>query len=69
MLVAAWPASASEPLSNINVKRPALVVNKKGEALVTYTMATGKLRHVLVWGAVNAHVPNPAVPQVRFKYD
>lgn len=69
MLVAAWPASASEPLSNTNVKAPALAVNKKGEAVVTYTMATGKLRHVLVWGAVDANVPNASVPQVRFKYD
>jgi hypothetical protein len=69
MLVAAWPASASEPLSNTNVKAPALGVNKKGEAVVTYTMATGKQRHVLVWGAVNANVPTEGVDQVRFKYD
>jgi len=69
MLVAAWPAAASEPLSNTNVKKPALAVNKKGEAMVTYTMANGKLRHVLVWGAVNANPPSATIPQVRFKYD
>jgi hypothetical protein len=69
MLVAAWPASASEPLSNTNVKKPTLAVNKKGEAVVTYTMANRKVRHVLLWGAVNAGSPNAAVPQVRFKYD
>src|SRR5438067_10201559 len=69
MLVAAWPATASEPLSNVGVKGPSLIVNKKGEAMVTYTMPTGKPRHVLVWGAVNANVPTQSVPQVRFKYD
>jgi hypothetical protein len=69
MLVGAWPASASEPLSNTNVKAPSLAVNKKGEAMVTYTMATGTLRHVLVWGAINANAPSASTPQVRFKYD
>jgi hypothetical protein len=69
MLVVAWPASASEPLSNTNVKKPALAVNKKGEAMVTYTTATGNLRHVLVWGAVNAKEPSSTSPQVRFSYD
>ena len=50
-------------------QKPALAVNKKGEAMVTYTMANGKLRHVLVWGAVNANLPSATTPQVRFKYD
>ncbi|MDX6474578.1 MAG: hypothetical protein QOH95_89 [Gaiellaceae bacterium] len=69
ILVAAWPAKGSEALSNPNPKAPALAVNKKGEAMLTYTMSTGKPRHVLVWGAVNARVPTEGVPQVRFKYD
>jgi hypothetical protein len=69
MLVVAFPANASEPLSNTNVKNVKLAVNTKGEALLTYTTAQGNLRHVLVWGAVNAHQPDPNVPQVRFKYD
>lgn len=69
MLVAASPADASEPLSNVDVKAPGLAVNTKGEAMVTYRMSTGKTRHVLVWGAVNANLPNASVPQVRFKYD
>jgi hypothetical protein len=46
-----------------------LAVNKKGEAMITYRVSTGKTRHVLVWGAINASVPNPGAPQVRFKYD
>ena len=67
MLVA--PAQGSEPLSNTNVKKPSLAVNAKGEAMVMYTMATGKPRHVLVWGAINANVSGAPTPQVRFKYD
>jgi hypothetical protein len=67
MLVA--PAQGSEPLSNTNVKSPTLMVNKKGEALVTYRTAAGQLRHVLIWGAINANVPDASTPQVRFKYD
>jgi len=69
MLVVALPAVASEPLSNTNVKAPGLVVNKKGEAMITYRMSTGKTRHVLVWGAINANTPTQSTPQVRFKYD
>jgi hypothetical protein len=38
------------------------------EALVEYT-ARGRDRHVLVWGAINARVPNEARPQVHFKLD
>lgn len=67
MLVAS--AQASEPLSNTNVRGPSLAVNKKGEAMLTYALPTGKLRHVLVWGAVNANTPDASTPQVRFKYD
>jgi hypothetical protein len=46
-----------------------LAVNQKGEAMITYLPSTGKTRHVLVWGAINASAPNAAAPQVRFKYD
>ncbi len=45
-----------------------LAVNTKGEALVTYH-AHGKLRRVLVWGAVNALPPSPSGKQVSFKLD
>jgi hypothetical protein len=69
MLVAVWPAAASEPLSNTDVKNVKLAVNAKGEALITYTLPTGGVRHVLVWGAVNANTPSRSTPQVRFKYD
>ncbi len=69
MLIVTLPAAASEPLSNTNVKAPGLAVNKKGEAMITYRMSTGKTRHVLVWGAINANIPTQSSPQVRFKYD
>jgi hypothetical protein len=69
MLVVALPASASEPLANTNVRDITLMVNNKGEALLTYKTASGTWRHVLVWGAVNANQPSQTVPQVRFKYD
>ncbi len=69
MLLMASPASASEPFPNTNVRDPQLEVNAKGEALVTYTTSGGTARHVLVWGAINARLPNPTIAQVRFKYD
>jgi hypothetical protein len=56
-------------MSNTNVKNTRLAVNKKGEALVTYTMENGTVRRVLVWGAINANAPSESQPQVRFKYD
>ncbi|HEX3806773.1 MAG TPA: hypothetical protein VHV52_08340 [Gaiellaceae bacterium] len=69
MLVGALPAAASEPFSNTNVTHPSIEVNAQGIALVTYTMTNGNVRHVLVWGAINARQPNASLPQVRFKYD
>lgn len=65
------PARASEALSDTNVRSVTLAVDAKGEALVAYTRASGSVRHVLVWGAINS---NPAVEpgligQVRFRKD
>lgn len=45
-----------------------LAVNTKGEALLTYR-AHGILRHVLVWGAINARMPAAGTSQVKFKLD
>jgi hypothetical protein len=61
-------ASASEPLSDKNVKFISLAANAKGEAMVTYAVGT-KVKHVLVWDAINAREPSPSIPQVHFKYD
>jgi hypothetical protein len=42
--------------------------NAKGEGLLTYTTG-GRLKHVLVWGAVGAKVPAPGGKQVKFRLD
>jgi len=62
-------AAASEPLSDRNVTDARLHVNRAGEALVTYTRSDGRLRRVLIWGAIDARHPDANLPQVRFRYD
>ena len=64
------PASASEQFTDTNLRDVTLQVNSKGEALFAYTRTNGSVRHVLLWGAVNAnHSTDPNVKQVRFKRD
>ena len=46
-------AQASQQLGDADVKEVTLQVNARGEALVSYTRADGRKRHVLVWGAVD----------------
>jgi len=65
--VFASTASASE-LIDRNAQGVKLEINAKGEALLTYT-AGGKLKHVLVWGAVNAIAPTRSRPQLSFNLD
>ncbi len=60
-------ASASQ-LIDRNARGVKLAINRKGEAMLTYT-AGGKVRHVLAWGAVNAIAPTTSRPQVAFKLD
>lgn len=43
-------------------------VNARGEALLTYRK-NGAVKHVLVWGAVNALPPTPGTQQVKFHVD
>jgi hypothetical protein len=45
-----------------------LAVNAKGEALLTYRKGSA-LKHVLVWGAINALPPTPGAQQVKFHLD
>jgi hypothetical protein len=61
--------SASELVQDPNASFISLEVNGKGEALLTYRRSSGRLRHVLAWGAINARTPTPDVPQVRFRWD
>ena len=69
-LVGAFAASASaSQLVDRDARGIKLAVNGKGQALVTYHTPSGALRHVLVWGAINARQPNPTLRQVRFHLD
>ncbi|HEY8103011.1 MAG TPA: hypothetical protein VIE18_00755 [Gaiellaceae bacterium] len=63
------PAWASEQFGDLDVRFLALKVNGRGEALVSYRRTDGLRRDVLVWGAVDAHSPDPDRPQVRFRFD
>jgi len=64
------PARASEQLTDTNVRNVSLKVNTKGEALLTYARASGAIRRVLLWGAINAnHSTDANVRQVRFQRD
>jgi hypothetical protein len=68
-LAVAAPAHASEQLGDLDVSFLSLKVDRQGEALVTYRTPGGVVRHVYVWGAVNAGPPDPAKAQVHFRYD
>ena len=63
------PAAATEFLGDRDVSLLSLKVNARGEALVSYRNASGVRRDVLIWGAVNAHAPDPERPQVKFRFD
>ena len=65
----AGTADASQLLAR-NASHIKLAVNKKGTAMVTYSVR-GRVTHLLAWGAVNAR-PRPASPRIRqveFKVD
>ena len=61
------PAFAAD-LVDRNAVGVTLAANAKGEALLTYTKA-GKVKHVLVWGAMGARVPSKGGQQLKFKFD
>src|SRR5438067_2128373 len=46
-----------------------IAVNAKGQALLTYRKPGGAVRHVLVWGAINAIAPQEGAHQAKFKLD
>lgn len=66
-LLTAGPATSSQLVAR-NARDLHLAVNWRGEALLTYRQA-GLLRHVLVWGAVNAIAPRPGARQAQFQID
>jgi hypothetical protein len=68
-LALAGVADASQLIAR-NASHVKLAVNKKGTAMVTYSVR-GRVTHLLAWGAVNAR-PRPATPRIRqveFKVD
>ncbi|HEX3225688.1 MAG TPA: hypothetical protein VHQ89_06295, partial [Gaiellaceae bacterium] len=69
VLSLAGTAGASQLIAR-NASHIKLAVNKKGTAMVTYSVR-GRVTHLLAWGAVNAR-PRPASPRIRqveFKVD
>ena len=66
-LALAGGASASQ-LIDRNASGVQISVNPKGEMLLTYHKA-GAVKHVLVWGAVNALPPAEGTRQVKFRLD
>jgi hypothetical protein len=66
--VVAVPVANASQLIDRNAANVKLLINKQGEALLTYTKG-GKSMHVLAWGAVNALPPTVDAAQVEFKLD
>ena len=64
--LAAVPAAAASQLIDRNASHVGLVADAHGHALLTYR-AHGRIRHVEAWGAVNARLPSPRIPQVKFR--
>jgi len=65
----AWTGSAAaSQLIDRNATGVKLAGNTKREALLTYR-ARGRVKHILVWGAIDARHPTSGKPQVRFKKD
>lgn len=65
LLASTSMAQASEMVGS-NVHDIHLIVGDRGVAQVVYTTASGRVVHVLAWGALNARQPSQTVPQVRF---
>ena len=68
MLVPCAAVSASDRLA-LNASKVRLSVSADGQTAVVTYLQGGRLRHALVWGAVNALPPSEVVPQVRFRID
>jgi hypothetical protein len=62
------PTAGASQLIDRNASGVQLLINAKGEALITYS-AGGDVKHVLAWGAVNALPPTRGGKQVAFQLD
>jgi len=67
VLAATGTASAAQ-LIDRDATGVRISLNAKGEALLTYRKA-GAVKHVLVWGAINALAPKEGAHQQKFKLD
>jgi len=68
LAVVAASAAQGAQLIDRNATSVRLATNTKGEALLTYHKA-GKVRRVLVWGAINAAAPVQGYKQAKFAVD
>ena len=69
VLLLALPGVASAAqLIDRNATGVQIRIDAKGEAMLTYHKA-GAVKHVLVWGAVNAIAPREGAHQQKFKVD
>ena len=68
---ACWlaPAAAASDRLALDASHVRLAVSSDGALAVVSYRQSGRTRHALVWGAVNALPPNETVPQTRFKID
>jgi hypothetical protein len=62
------PVAGASQLIDRNATSISLLVNAKGEALLSYR-AHGRTRHVLAWGAINALPSTEGSRQVELKLD
>src|SRR5262249_17027245 len=68
LAVALAPVAGASQLIDRNASDVRLLVNAKGEALISYR-SHGREKHVLAWGALNAVASAPGAKQVAFKLD
>jgi len=66
-LAATGTASAAQ-LIDRDASGVRISVNTKGEALLTYSKGSA-VKHVLIWGAINASAPKDGAHQQKFKLD
>jgi hypothetical protein len=64
--VFAPPASPSQ-LIDRDARNVRLAVTRSGKTAVLTYRAHGRTWYVRAWGAINARVPNPRIPQVQFR--
>jgi hypothetical protein len=62
----AAPSAFASAIIGRNVARPALTIDSRGRAHVSYSLG-GRRVSLVAWGAINARTPSRTVPQVKFQ--